>query len=173
MHKISNLKPRLKSLIHILYRFFFLDLQTVLHFFKTWSADETIWKLVKVQVKRTIFPFPVLDLLFPQRDWNWFFTDWLFISPHFLTQQLDKDCALQPPDVLMDFMFKGPSGRCYLSRPHDVLHPYFQKRKEKKDFLFFLTLFTTALHLPLHCKNGLGCKWLVHVKVFFYTHSRF
>lgn len=36
----------------------------------------------------------------------------------------------------------------------------------------FFTLFTsylTALHLPLHGKNGLGCKWLVHVKFFLHS----
>lgn len=44
-----------------------------------------------------------------------------------------------------------------------IVQTAWRSAEEKKDFLFYLT---TALHLPLHCKNGLGCKWLVHVKVF-------
>lgn len=57
-------------------------------------------------------------------------------------------------------------GGCFLSKQHGVLHLYAMNS-------CFSTLFTsylTALHLPLHGKkNGLGCKWLVHVKFFLHS----
>lgn len=157
MHKISNLKPRLKSLIHILYRFmlfrgFFSLIYKLFYISSKPDLQMTIWKLVKGRLKEPS-SFPVLDRLFFQRL-ELILHRLTFISPHFLTEQLDKDFSLQPPDVLMDLFVQT----AWRSAP--------LWSKKKKRFLFFLTLFTTALHLPLHCKNGLGCKWLVHVKVF-------
>lgn len=77
---------------------------------------------------------------------DWFFTYWYSgaISPHFLTQKLDKDCSLQLPDISVDFTFEGQSGDM---KRHDVLHP-----RGQKEFRF-LTLFTSVSPLLFTCHS--------------------
>lgn len=77
---------------------------------------------------------------------DWFCTYWYSgtISPHFLTQKLDKDCSLQLPDTLVDFTFEGQSGDM---KRHDVLHPRGQKE------LLLLTLFTSVSPLLFTCHS--------------------
>lgn len=131
MHKISNLKPRLKSLIHILYRFMafrgFFSLIYKLFYISSKPDLQmmTIWKLVKGRLKEPS-SFPVLDRLFSQRGWNWFFTDW-HSSHH----------TFSPNNWTKTFHFSHQmSWWTYLSRQHDVLHPCGQKKKEKSSYSF-------------------------------------
>lgn len=98
------------------------------------------------------------------------FTDWLTGSP-----VLCNHPATQKMDTAVGFSYRHLvelwSWRIFLGVYVHILHQYFWK-----EFLFF-TLFTSISPVFFTCHsiggktNGLGCKWLVHVK-FFYIHSR-
>lgn len=183
MHKRSNVKPRLQSLIHILYRFmpfqgclflpsfpfvFFLPTNCFTFLQKPDLQMMAIWKLMKGRLKEPS-SFPLLDRLFSQRGWNWFFTDWHSSHDTFTPNNWTRTFHFSRQMSWWTSLSMGH--RDSVICPDRVTYCTLVVKKERKKErliidLFFLTLFTTALHLPLHCKNGLGCKWLVHVKVF-------
>lgn len=113
---------------------------------------------------------------FFQRRTDWFWTDAVLtgtVQPShytpggFFKTRTGHKCQIHLPDILMDLIVEGWSegGRLILSKQHDILHQH-----AKKNIFHPAHLDLTALlHLPLHGKNGLGCKWLVHVKFFLHS----